>query len=388
MTRRRDRHGRAARKLIAVSVLALAGCSESGSASGTAAAVEAVACRRIAVETPTGGPLVGIEDIAVDHARGLAYLSSYDRRAVEAELSTEAGPRTRGGLYLLDLSLPLEDRAMAVPLLGPEGDSPVQRPHGIALDPAGGRLAAIDRRYGKSGGRWALDPKLVEVMLTADGRAAESAQAESLPDWLCSPNDLAYAGEALLLTSDRGRCRGVGRLAEDILGLTGAFVARRARDGWEIAVRDAPFANGVSLAKAAPTVMRLAVAASRAGGIFFFPADAQDRPAGQASRFLDLGAAPDNISQGPDGALYVAAHPSLLAFALYRAEWPGFAKAPSAVYKVTLEQGRPKAERIFHDPTGRIISAATVAAPYRERLLLGAAFDVGIAVCDLGAGKG
>ena len=345
-------------------------------------------CRRIVVEDPSGAPIVGIEDIAIDHARALAYLSAYDRRAVDAELAAEAGPKTVGGLYVLDLARAFGDRVRAERLLGPDGLSPVRRPHGIALDRAGGRLAAIDRRYAREQGGWRLDPGLVELTLSPDPRSAAAVRRRSFPGWLCAPNDLAYAGEDLLVTSDHGRCRGAGRLAEDVLGLTGAVVARLTPHGWARAVTDVPFANGVAYDAGAPAGLRLAVAASRAGGLFFFPAEAREHTAGQASRFLDLGAAPDNITRGADGALYVAAHPSLLAFALYRAGWPGFARAPSAAYRVTLEGDKPEAEQIFHDPAGRVIAAATVAARYRDTLLLGAVFDAGLGVCELALAVG
>jgi len=346
------------------------------------------ACRHVAVEDRSGTPLVGIEDIAVDHGRALAYLSAYDRRAVEAELATAQGPRTVGGLYVLDLAAPLAESVVVTPLLEAGATASVMRPHGIALDGTGGRLAAIDRRYAREEDDWRLDPVLVELVLAPDGRSVAAATSRPFPDWLCAPNDLAFAGDDLLVTSDHGRCRGAGRIAEDVLGLTGAVVARLTPEGWQTAVRDVPFANGVAYSGEAAPAFRLAVAASRAGGLFFFGDDARAQAAGRANAFVDLGGAPDNITLGSDGALYVAAHPSLPAFALYRAEWPGFARAPSAAYRITLEQGAPRAERIFHDPAGRIVSAATVAARFGAALLIGAVFDAGLAVCDIGASAG
>lgn len=366
---------------------ALVSCTEAPPPA--ARALEAADCRRVAVEDPAGTAVTGIEDMAIDHARSLAYLSAYDRRAVDAELAAGGPPATRGGLYLLDLDDPLEGTVTVRPLSDAAGEpAPVRRPHGIALDAESGRLAAIDRRYDRQAdGGWTLAPRLVALVLGADRRSVEEVSVRPLPASVCSPNDLAFDGADILITSDHGRCTGAGRAAEDVLGLTGAFLARLDGAGVEMAVKGVPFANGVAIDPAAPPARRLVLAASRANGLFLFPAEAAGVPAGRARGFIDLGAAPDNITRGPDGALYVAAHPSLFAFALYRAEWPGFARAPSAVFRVTVAAEEPRAERIFADPAGSLISAATVAARYRDRLLIGALYDEGLAVCALGGGE-
>jgi len=369
-------------------VLGLAACGGESSPPGNRIGLEG--CRRIAVEDPAGAPVIGIEDIAIDHARGLAYLSAHDRRAVDAALAAGERPAGRGGLYLLDLARPLGAQVTVRPLADGAGvPARLRRPHGIALDPAGGRLAAIERRYeARAEGGWRLAPHLARLRLSANRREFTSASLRPLPGAICSPNDLAFDGENILITSDHGRCTGAGRAMEDLLGLTGAFLARLGPEGHEIAVEGVPFANGIAIHPEAPPEQRLVLAASRARGLFFFPEGVRRRPAGRASAFLDLGAAPDNITRGPDGALYVAAHPSLMAFALYRAGWPGFAHSPTAVFRVgDGEAGGIQAERLVFDPEGAVISAATVAARYRDRLLIGAVYDAGLAVCDLG-GRG
>jgi len=343
-------------------------------------------CRSVTITDTDGERVVGIEDLAIDRARGLAYLSAYDRRAVAEELETQAGPRTTGGIYVLDLAETIGAEATVERLAVPQTDAEIARPHGIALNarPGGSRLAAIDRHYERREGRWHLTPRLVQAKLSKNGRRVISAKARPLPQILCSPNDLTFVGKDLLVTNDRGHCAGIARVWEDIIGGAGGRLVRLSETEAETVVMDIPFANGVARMPAAPRRMRLVLAATRAGGLFFFPADVQDRPARKASTFLELDAAPDNITRSSDGTLYVAAHPALPVYALFRSGLAGVERAPSAVYAVSMEDtGRPQARKLVADPAGSVISGATVAARFEDRLLIGAAYDDHLAVCDL-----
>ena len=370
---------------LALLLAALGGC---GDGAAPAPVVPLSACMRVDLADPDGRPIVGIEDLAVDHARGRLYLSAYDRRAVARERDRKAGPETTGGLYMLDLATPLAGTATARPLRSAAGEALPQRPHGIALyisKSTGERqLFAIERRYERIDGEWRRRPELAVLTLAGDGTTVEGVAHLRLPPELCSPNDLTPTLSGILITNDHGACGGIERKFEDAFGLDAAFVARLTPAGMETAVRKLRFANGIAVAHRPDGEEELVVAATRADALFTFPIDVRDRTRREARQILRIDAAPDNITLGPDGALYVAVHPRLFRYALFRGHWFGVDHAPSAVLRLRYDgTGTLAAERFFADPDGDLISGATVAAVDRGRLFLGAAFDDHLAVCTL-----
>jgi arylesterase/paraoxonase len=91
---------------------------------------------------------------------------------------------------------------------------------------------------------------------------------------------------------------------------------------------------------------------------------------------LDLGTGADNIELAPDGSLYVGAHPKLLTF--FRHASDARMPSPSEVLRVT----GGKVEQVFLD-LGDQLSASTVGAPYRDRLLIGSVFADHFLDCKL-----
>lgn len=381
MTFRRKAHAVAPALMLA----ALAGCGDNGREPPR---VPLSACMRVDITDPAGRPVVGIEDLAIDHEAGRLYLSAYDRRAVARERDSRQGPRTTGGLYLLDIGQPPGPKAVARPLVSAAGTALPKRPHGIALyiSTTTGRrqLFAIDRRYVETDGDWQRRPTLAVLALAADGNTVTGVANLRLPPELCSPNDLVPTLEGLLVTSDHGTCRGLERRLEDAFGLDAAFVARLTPAGMETAVRKLRFANGIALARRPDGEEELVIAATRADALFSFPPDVRDRTRREARQILRIDASPDNITTGPDGALYVAVHPRLFRYALFRGHWFGIEQAPSEVLRLSYDRdGTLVAEPFFNDPDGAVISGATVAAVDRGHLYLGAAYDDHLAVCTV-----
>lgn len=334
----------------------LAGCGGPEAVSGANTVKD---CRRVTLVDPAGNRVVGVEDIAVDRRRGLAYFSAYDRRGREDASIAQGGIYGAPALTLMSGSrISVTDIAADLQL----------KPHGIALLPrADGPdlLFAINRADG---------PAIETLALSENGRAAERSAPPLAFAALCRPNDLAaVSAEKLFVSNDTGACGGLRGALEVMLGSPGAFVAEVTPQGMTRAIENIAFANGLALAPG----RGLAVAATRSQEALIYalgPAAALQSP----PRRIALDHAPDNLAAAPDGTLYAAALPSLLRYALFRSGWEN--RAQSAVWRLPADGGAP--ERIFADD-GRLLSGATVAVPMGSLLLIGSAYEDAIAVCRL-----
>lgn len=365
--RHRGRRGVAAALLLLV-----AACAESAQT-----APAANDCRSVAVYDERGARVAGIEDMAVDHARGLVYLSAHDRRAVAHERRTGTGPVTTGGLYIMAVSPDRRPDGSVRRLQLPDGRA--VRPHGIALGAATGEgrnLYVIDRLYDRRDGDWILTPQHLVIGLDATGRRARRAESSALPQDLCSPNDLAAGKDALYVTNDHGACNGAARVLEDVLALSAAFVTRLDRGGATRVAGDLAFANGIALDAAGGV---LTVAETRAGVVSRIGLGEDG-----ARHRISLPGAPDNITRAGDGSLIVALHPDLLRFAAFRAGWSGARHAPSRVVRLRVDSaGEATVTRLFDDPGGRFVAGATAAAAVKGWLLIAGGYGDRMVVCRL-----
>jgi hypothetical protein len=88
---------------------------------------------------------------------------------------------------------------------------------------------------------------------------------------------------------------------------------------------------------------------------------------------IDCKTGVDNIEFDTDNNLWIGAHPSLLDFAAYAKGEK--AMAPSEIIKISyLEKGNYSVEQIYLE-AGAKMSAATVAAPYGNLILMGNVMD-------------
>ncbi len=357
------------------------------SLAGGAAQAGASACRTVELRAEgTGERILGAEDIAIDPATGTAYIAAYDRRAVEEERGRGAVVTT-GGIYALTMAALSDGPAAMVTDLTTELRRIRDfRPHGIDLHrgPDGRTtLFAINRAFTRDDDGVEPDFAIEIFDLTADGLFHRGDRGTLRDNRLCSPNDIAATGpNSFFVTNDHGHCAGFARAIEDIAALERAYVLHYDGAAFSRVAEDLAFANGIAVRPATEKAgARLYVAVTRDNAIQFY--DLRVRGTGieaSAATRVDLAAAPDNLSWGPDGVLYVAAHPSLLSYAAYRGGWLGRDTAPSRVLMVDPD-GTSVAELYADD--GRQLSAATVAAVSGDILLLGSAFDDHLVACRL-----
>ena len=334
----------------------------------------------------TGRPVRGAEDIAVDRAAGVAYVSAYDRHAVEAAVAANAPTLPQGGIYALR-SADLADGAdiLHLPnLAAPFAAGRDFHPHGIGFRRLGdgGRLVAVNRHYGRrTDGAWHLTPS-IEVFGT-DGNALASRVTIEHP-LICRPNDVAIAESGMLLVSnDRGACGWLGARLEDGLGLRRAYVAAvtvpDSPDGTpevRTVAGDIGFANGVAVSADGGTLL---VAATRERAVLAYDLGRLLDGGEPVPRRLGLDGHPDNITVGPDGEWLVATHASLLRLARHRYGWFGGGQAAARV--VAVDPDGSAADVAYADPEAVRLSAVTVAASLDGYLILGAVADAGLVVC-------
>jgi arylesterase / paraoxonase len=295
--------------------------------------------------------LVGPEDITVDRARDVAYISATDARAIMKKQTAF------GALYRYAVG----------------DDTPTQlytadrfHPHGIGYFSDG---AAPDLLYVVN--HESDTSHSIEVFEVTDSGLRH---AQTLRDpALVSPNDVvAIRRGELYVTNDHGVGRGPGQLFDDF--------SRRARgqilhlkDGkFRVLASDLAYANGIN-AKGDGSELYVAESTGRRLRIY-----TRDAASGSITlrQTLDLGTGADNIELAPDGSLYVGAHPKLLTF--FRHASDARMPSPSEVLRVT----GGKVEQVFLD-LGDQLSASTVGAPYRDRLLIGSVFADHFLDCKL-----
>ncbi len=303
------------------------------------------------LETLTPRPLdcravtgvIGPEDITVDRARAVAYISATDARAFAH------GRPARGALYRYALG-----DAKPQQLYTSNDES--FHPHGIGLWSDGrgpDLLYVVNHRTNTS--------HTIEVF-EVDGAAARHVNTIRDP-LLVSPNDVVAVGPGeLYVTNDHGVNRGPGQLVDDLLRRERAQILHFKAGAFRVLVSDLAYANGINASLNGSEVYvaesvgrRLRVYARAASGDLTW------------KQTVELGTGADNIELAPDGSLYIGAHPKLFTFLRHAAD----PKVPSPSEVVRVVNGR--AEQIFLD-LGGALSASTVAAPFERRLLIGSVF--------------
>lgn len=295
--------------------------------------------------------IVGAEDITIHPATGVAYISAYDRRAVDA------GEPGQGALYAYDLNRRVPQLVNLTP------DAPEDfSPHGISLHVSQSGpdlLFAVNHAGGKHS---------IEIYELAPRALVHRKTIRD--DLLISPNDIvAVDNQRFYVTNDHGSAPGFMRTLEEYLRLPRAGVVYYDGKTFRQVVSGLRYANGIN--------------ASRDGGRVYVNSlldmtlNVYDRdPATGALRpreEVPLGSGGDNIEVDAEGNLWIGAHPHLLTLARHRQD-PGL-PAPSQVIRVSPgPSGALAVTEIFLD-LGERLSAASVAARRGNRLLIGPVWD-------------
>lgn len=308
------------------------------------------------------GP-VGPEDLAIDRAAGIAYISATDRRAAAA------GDPRPGAIYLYDLNA-----ATVAPInLTADADASFQ-PHGISLliTPDGRRVLYVINHPAPGTRPYEHSVEVYEV--TDIGLRHRSTIIDAR---LIMPNDLVAVGEdRFYLTNTHRNPPGRMQTVETYLRLRGANVLYYGRRGFEVAVADLVLPNGINVSHDGKTVY---VASTTMREVQIYDRDTVT-DALQLRGGVLLGSGLDNIDVDEDGNLWIGAHPNLLALTALRDD-PA-ALSPSQALRVSFAGSEAVVDEIYLD-RGEQISGVSVAARAGNRLLLGQIFGDGILDCTM-----
>jgi arylesterase/paraoxonase len=308
--------------------------------------------------TAVGG-VTGAEDIVIDHASKRAWLSADDRRA------TATGQPVRGKLLVYDLNDASAQPIDVTPRM------PIDfHPHGISLwiGPDGKRTLFVINHQSFGGHR-------VEVFEATDDALAYLGGVV-LAD-LKSPNAIAAVGDRqFYVVNDHGSATPFGRWLEQTFALPRANMVYFDGQGARIVADGLRFPSGVEVS---------------ADGLSLWVAEATGKavrtyrrePIGGSLKLAattPLDTAPDNLRRDASGAIWVAAHPKLLALLGHFSDPQ--ALSPSQVLKLSPRDEGLDVEEVFLDG-GETLSAASVAAVSGRRMLIGAIMDPRMLDCTL-----
>ncbi|WP_281301468.1 MULTISPECIES: hypothetical protein [unclassified Iodidimonas] len=359
-------------------------------------------CRALALHDEDGRLIVGVEDLAVDHQRGMLYLAAYNRRIALDE--TPAPSLYPGGLLALALDdLEQGGESLTVTSLTRAAHE-AMRPHGLDLwigqngdgDADNKRiLYSIDRApYHDHQGRLITDrPRIIALGLDESGTTITHITHQSLHGTgLCHPNMVvALAPDRLLISNDLGSCSKSGRWADQIFNRANGAVALLDAQGATELRDDLAFANGLAVAdhKGRP---HLIIAETRGKNLRILDLGDARNPAPAPApnglpKLIALAAAPDNINPGDDGAFYIAALDHLLSYALFRAFNAPLSQPDSIIYRLELTaDGRANLSQVLR-VDGKVFPGATSAVKSGSHLIMGSAFGEGLAICTLHSAK-
>lgn len=289
----------------------------------------------------------GPEDLTLHPERQVAYVSSYDRAAVER------GEPGAGALYAYGL-----DRTPA-PLVNLTPDEHADfRPHGLSLwrgEDGREHLFVIDH----SGGEHS-----VRIYGIFDDRLDLLATVRD--PLLVAPNDLVAVGpDRFYVTNDHRYTEGLARTLEDWLQLPFANLLYWDGETMTEAAAGLSFPNGINASADGRT---LYVASTLGRELRVYSRDPESG-ALEPRETVALGTGPDNIEVDAEGALWIGAHPKLLQLSRYASGRERY--APAQVLRLTQKVDEWQVEEIYLD-TGEALSASSVAAVHDGRLLIGA----------------
>ncbi len=311
----------------------------------------------------------GAEDMVMDRAKGLVYLSSYDRRVASR------GP-VAGAIYRFSLQDPVGTLTDITP-------STLERfaPHGLSLytAPDGAQTLFVVNHamsWNESTDLFGRG-QVVEVLTLVPGEAAQHRKTVSDLAFF-SLNDVEAVDESrFYVTNDHGSQPGFARLLEDYALLGRASVVYFDGAAATTVADGLTYANGLRLS---PDGGMLYVAETTGRALSLFSVERATGALKLSSRIpFELGL--DNIDIDVTGTLWVTGHPKLFDFLAHAADPARL--SPSQVVTVRLPPGdAPEIQTRFLDK-GALLSGSSIALADQGKLMIGSVFESDFLVCDL-----
>ncbi|WP_262693898.1 SMP-30/gluconolactonase/LRE family protein [Kordiimonas aquimaris] len=308
--------------------------------------------------------VIGAEDITIDHATGIAYISAMDRRSLGATGKYDGGIyRYMPGSFKRPIKL--------------EADTnDTFHPHGISLWK---NQSDNDRLFVVSHPPSEIDPKVATSQVDVfeiDGDHLRHIQTVE-PDEPISLNDVTAAGpDSFYASIDQGSVTPLGRTLETYGRLARAGIMRGENGKMRRVLSDLIYANGIQISVDKHTLYVAETTGKRLSAYSIEPQNgALDL---QVDQQINSGL--DNIEIDSDGNLWVVGHPKTFDFLGHAAD--ATKRSPSQVFMVNISNNEIETKEIYLND-GNPISGASVAAPAGDRFLIGSVFEPFILDCSL-----
>jgi len=300
--------------------------------------------------TPITG-VAGPEDITIHPETGVAYISASDRRGVTR------GKPANGAIYAYDLNSMTPELIRLTAGAGTDF-----HPHGISLyvgENSQDSLFVVNHEDGRH---------RIEVYDLKDGQLIHRKTIAG--PMLISPNDIVALGpDKFYVSNDHRYSAGLMQVLENYLQLKLSSVVYF--DGLRFleAVAGIGYANGINVSADGNTLYLCAVTE---GALHIYNRDIASGKLVLRGK-LDLATGVDNIEIDSTGGLWIGAHPQLLSF-MQHAQDPA-KLSPSQILHLSPKAGGGFDIKEVYLNLGEEISASSVAAVYKNRMLVGAVFD-------------
>ena len=291
----------------------------------------------------------GPEDIDIDRARGILFISSTDRRT--------NGNSTTDGIYILYID------SLDYPSLLENDFKGGFHPHGISfvdLDTAQYLYVVNHNKLGD----------FVEVFRFKDRRLFHLASYQD-PNLMCCPNDVVALSErTFYVTNDHGNKTGFQRTMEEYLRLAQSNIMYFNGSEFTEAFLGLKMANGIEISNDGSQVYATHTLGQE---VLTFNRNTDDGRLTIINK-TDLSSGVDNIDVDSEGTLWVGSHPKLFGFVAHAEDPEKY--APSQVFKLIPKDGEAGflVKEVFLD-NGQMISGSSVAVHYKSELFIGCVFD-------------
>lgn len=299
------------------------------------------------------GP-IGAEDITIDQSNGIAYLAADDRRAY---LTVGSRAPENGALW----SINLEGDSLKASRINADYPA-IFHPHGISLLKEGEKQFLFVINHPST------TEHQIDIFELTDPNSAKLVESIRFPE-LTSPNDLhAVSRTSFYITNDHNSPRQtLGEKVEDFFRLASTNVLFYNNGDVSEVIDDLYMANGIVTNTNQTTLF---VSESTGERISVYGRDDTSGQNWKLEKQIPLNVMPDNLEWGSDGKLLVASHPKALDFLLHT--FDESVDAPSIAHSVDIVSG--EAETIYADD-GSTLSGSSVAASYKDQLLIGSVFE-------------
>jgi len=293
--------------------------------------------------------MAGTEDIEIDRARGLLFISSSDR------WNNLSGDQSQDGVYLLDSHSESAPAKLATTYPGE------LHPHGMSFLKIDGRSYLFVVNHNNTG-------NYVELFEFKENMLVHLRSFEN--EEMCCPNDVVAVGlDKFYVSNDHGAKEGLGRTLEDYLRLANSYILYFDGLKFSKAHENLNYANGINISADGKTVY-----VTETTGRKLSVLDRDIASGNLQLRFTkDLETGLDNITVDSEGRLWIASHPKLLDFVAH-AENSG-KLSPSQVLKLTPDGENDFEVTEVYLNAGEEISGSSTALYYNGKVYIGVVFE-------------